>query len=165
MHPLSPQLLQAQIVVLPKPGKDHLQCCNNRPISLLNVDLKLFSKIIANHLAPLLPSPVHSDQVGFISDWEARDNTTKTLHYAQHQNIPTCLLACDAEKAFDRVSWPFLQASLQQIGLGPKQCLYIPTPQRKLRLMGRSRRRSRSGTILHRVVLCLHYCSRSQMNT
>lgn len=102
---------------------DHSQCSNYRPISLLNIDLKLFSKIITNRLAPLLPSLVHSDQVGFIPGREARDNTTKTLHlisYAQHQNIPTCLLACDAEKAFDRVRWPFLQTSLQQIGLGPK---------------------------------------------
>lgn len=145
-HPLSTQILQAQIMVMPKPGKDHTNCSNYRPISPLNVDLKLFSKIIANHLGPILPSLIHSDQVGFIPGREARDNTTKTLlliTYAQRKHIPVCLLACDAEKAFDRVSWPFLKSSLQSPRLLPKM-MSLYSNSRKSWLMVNTQRHLRS---------------------
>lgn len=72
-------------------------------------------------MAPILPDLIHSDQVGFVLGREARDNATKSLHliaYAQSKHIPAYLLACDAEKAFNRVSCPFLKSLLQQIGLG-----------------------------------------------
>lgn len=124
----SSTLLQAQIVVIPKPGKDPSLCPNYRPISLLNIDLKLFAKILANRLSPFLPKIIHRDQVGFVPGPEARDNTTKTIHLITHahcSNTPTCLLSCDAEKAFDRVSWSFLHSTLTQIGLGPRMLTRI----------------------------------------
>lgn len=99
-----PQLLQAQIAAIPKPGKDHSSCENYRPISLLNTKLKLLLKVIENRVAPLRPSLIHSDQVGFIPGRETRDNITKMLHlifYTHKKHIPTRLLACDAEKAFE----------------------------------------------------------------
>lgn len=70
-HPLPSQLLPSQIAVIPKLGKDPSSCSNYRPISILNVDLKLFLKMIANHVAPLLPNSIHSNQVGFIPGQEA----------------------------------------------------------------------------------------------
>lgn len=118
-----PQLLQAQIAVIPKPWKDHLSCGNYTPISLLNAKLKLLSKVIGNRVAPLLPKLIHNDQVGFIPGRESMDNTTKTLHlisYTHNKHIPTCLLACGAEKVFEQVDWFFLRLTLQQVGLGPK---------------------------------------------
>lgn len=89
-HLPSSLLLQAQIAVIPKPGKDPSICSDCRPISLQNVDLKLFAKIITNRLSPLLPTIIYRDQVGFNPGREARDNTTKTLHlfaYAQRNNM------------------------------------------------------------------------------
>lgn len=70
-HPLSPSLPQAQIAVIPKPGKNYSICGNYRPISLLNVDFKLFFKILTNCLSPLLPDLIHGDQVDFVPEREA----------------------------------------------------------------------------------------------
>lgn len=120
--PFVPQSLQAYISLIPKPEKDHTLCGNYRPISLTNIDLRLYSKIIANRLTPIIPAHIHLDQVGFIKGREARDNTLKTLtlvEYAQRSSIPSCLLAIDAEKAFDWVGWNFLRETLVQWGLGP----------------------------------------------
>lgn len=65
--------------------------------------------MIASHLGPLLPSIIHTDQVGFVQGREARDNTIRTLSLTcQSRTVSMCLLSVDAEKAFDRVHWDFL---------------------------------------------------------
>lgn len=73
-------LLKAHIVVLPKPGKDPSLVINYRPISLLNTNVKLYTKILANRLLPYLPTAISLDQVGFVPSREARDNIIKTLN-------------------------------------------------------------------------------------
>lgn len=67
-----------------------------------------------------IPQLIHSDQVGFVPKREARDNTTKAIHLiqaAQTRKKPLLLLSTDAEKAFNRVSWPFLVETLHCVGL------------------------------------------------
>lgn len=44
----------AQIVMIPKPGKDETQVASYRPISLLPILAKLFEKLILNKLKPIL---------------------------------------------------------------------------------------------------------------
>lgn len=113
--------LQAHITVIEKKGSDPLHCQNSRPISLLNADLKLFTKILTNSMLELIPKLIHSDQVGFVSMREARDNTIKAInliHAAHVGKIPMLLLSTDVEKSFDRVNWVFLTETLKHIVLG-----------------------------------------------
>uniref|UniRef100_A0A8C5WH19 Reverse transcriptase domain-containing protein n=1 Tax=Leptobrachium leishanense TaxID=445787 RepID=A0A8C5WH19_9ANUR len=116
-----PHTLSATISVIGKPGKDVSDVRNYRPISLLNTDLKILSKILADRLAPLLPALIHSDQVGFIQGREARDATTRVLGaigLARASSTGLLLLSTDAEKAFDRVRWSFMFSALQRTGVG-----------------------------------------------
>ncbi|XP_053567848.1 probable cation-transporting ATPase 13A4 [Bombina bombina] len=78
-HPFSENMLEAYITVLPKPGKPPTNPTHFRPISLLNVDLKLYSKILANRLNPILPHIIHTDQSGFVPMRKAKDNTVKEI--------------------------------------------------------------------------------------
>ncbi|XP_063806719.1 synaptotagmin-like protein 2 [Pseudophryne corroboree] len=139
----SRQSLEAHITVIPKQGKDPSVCSSYRPISLLNIDLKFFAKLMALRLNEFLPSLVHNDQVGFVPGREAKDNTTKLLnliHLASSSKISTVLLSTDAEKAFDRVNWDFMRAVLEHIGLGPQalhRILSLYTqPSAKVRVNG-----------------------------
>ncbi|XP_059203363.1 uncharacterized protein LOC131982778 isoform X4 [Centropristis striata] len=59
-------LNQACISLLLKKGKGPLSCGSYRPISLLNADFKLLSKLLARRLEVVLPSIISLDQTGFI---------------------------------------------------------------------------------------------------
>lgn len=57
---------QAHISVIPKEGKDPTSCGSYRPISLLNISLKLFTKVLGTRIQQHLPHLIHLYQVGFI---------------------------------------------------------------------------------------------------
>lgn len=120
--------MTAHITVIPKPGKDTSLVTNYRPISLLNVDLKWYAKILANRLLPLLPQLISLDQVGFVPRREARDNTLKAInihHWLTTNPYLGFLFSFDAEKAFDRVAWDYMTETLRAIGLPNKMLNFI----------------------------------------
>uniref|UniRef100_A0A803JKZ4 Reverse transcriptase domain-containing protein n=1 Tax=Xenopus tropicalis TaxID=8364 RepID=A0A803JKZ4_XENTR len=111
--------LSAIITTIPKENKDPTDPSSYRPISLLNTDLKMYAKVIANRLAPLIPQLVHSDQVGFVKGRGTNDATRKVLallHRIELSRTPSLLVSLDAEKAFDRVNWTYLSRVLGKFG-------------------------------------------------
>lgn len=54
-------LRQASITLLAKKDKDPLLCTSYRPISLLNVDFKVLSKVLAKRLESVIPDVVSPD--------------------------------------------------------------------------------------------------------
>ncbi|XP_075044810.1 vomeronasal type-2 receptor 26-like [Mixophyes fleayi] len=118
-EPFPKSMLEARIVVIHKEGKDPSDCASYRPISLLNVDIKLYAKILATRLNGVLPGLIHYDQVGFIPGRQARDNTRRAIDLVQIINqrcLPAMMLSLDAEKAFDRISWEFMTLALKAYG-------------------------------------------------
>ncbi|XP_063285651.1 uncharacterized protein LOC134571380 [Pelobates fuscus] len=121
-HKLPVESLEAHITLIPKPGKEPEECGSYCPISLINCDLKIFTKILANHLKPLLRGLVHPDQSGFVPGREAKNNTTKLLsliNIAKGERPQSLILTIDAEKAFDRVDRSLLKATMRTLGFGP----------------------------------------------
>lgn len=102
-------MYQATISVIPKPGKTCESPSDYRPISLINCDKKIITKILNNRLVQILPSLIHYDQAGFIQHRDLRTNTRTCLsltQYAKKYKIDLTLMAVDAEKAFDRIDSP-----------------------------------------------------------
>lgn len=64
----------AHIIVIPKKGKDPELCASYRPISLLGVDVKILSKIVANRLERVVTDIVNADQTGFIKGRTSSNN-------------------------------------------------------------------------------------------
>lgn len=58
------QTLEAYISLIPKPGKDASFCANYLTFSLIGVDLKIYAKILATRLKPMLPGLIHLDRDG-----------------------------------------------------------------------------------------------------
>ena len=114
-----PSWREAVISVIHKQGKNKEYCESYRPISVLNVDYKLFTSIITHRLQKHLPDLIHEDQCGFISERQTQDNIRRTLHIIEHikkHNIEAAIFSFDAKQAFDRVSWPFLYGVLERLG-------------------------------------------------
>ena len=54
------------ITLIPKPNKDTTLLDNLRPISLLNTDYKILTKVIAKTLEKVLPKVINPDQTEYI---------------------------------------------------------------------------------------------------
>uniref|UniRef100_A0A3P9I561 Reverse transcriptase domain-containing protein n=1 Tax=Oryzias latipes TaxID=8090 RepID=A0A3P9I561_ORYLA len=121
---------QAIISLIPKGDKDLTDPANYRPISLINVDCKILSKILAMRLEKELPKIIHKDQVGFVKNRLSADNMRRLLHLLwmnKHSSNPVVAISLDAQKAFDRVEWNFLFTALTKFGFGDNFCRWIKT--------------------------------------
>lgn len=104
--------------VIPKEGKDELECSSYRPISVLNQDYRLFTAILARRIEKILPSIIQLDQTGFIKERQTQDNIRRALHVLQHikeNHTEAMIMGMDAEKAFDSVRWDFLYSVLEKV--------------------------------------------------
>ena len=92
------------ITLLPKLNKNKLDSCDYRPITLLNCDYKILSKVINNRLYPLLTKLVRDDQNGFIKGRNVGDNIRlrfNVIDYANNEDLSGAVLSVDLYKAFD----------------------------------------------------------------
>ena len=114
---LPKSMYQAIISVILKPGKSGESPADYRPISLINCDNKILSKLMSNRLSKILPDLIHKNQTGFIKNRRLQTNTRTCFGIIQHvkkHNLNLTVMAVDAEKAFDRLEWPFLFKVLQK---------------------------------------------------
>ena len=94
---------------------------NWRPISLLNTVYKLASSCIAERIKLVLPILISNDQTGFIPGRYIGENTRliyDILHFTEEQDILGILLLIDFEKAFDSISWMFIESVLDFLNFG-----------------------------------------------
>ena len=121
---------QGTITCIPKEGKSKRLIKNWRPISLLNVSYKIASSCIANRIKSVLDEIIHESQKGFLKGRYIGENIRliyDALIYTEKKDIPGLLLAIDFEKAFDSVSWVFLQKCLKFFHFGPDIIKWIET--------------------------------------
>lgn len=107
---------QGIITCIPKPGKDKKLISNWRPISLLNVSYKILSGVLSKRMRKILPYIISKNQSGFMNDRFIGDNIRlvyDTLHHAKVTNKRGLLLLIDFEKAFDSISWKFMNECLR----------------------------------------------------
>ncbi len=113
---------RAVITLLQKKGKDESFIKNWRPISLLNCDYKIFTKLLSRRIKPFLPKLIHHDQVGFIPDRFIGENiryVEDLIEYCRKFYKKCIILNIDIEKAFDTLEWDFIFVTLHKYNFGP----------------------------------------------
>ena len=113
---------QGLITCIPKEGKSKFNLKNWRPITLLNVDIKIASAALANRIKPFLKSIISETQQGFIKGRYIGECTRlifDLIEKVEEEDIPGLLLLIDFEKAFDTLEWSFINRALTFLGFGP----------------------------------------------
>ena len=98
---------------------DPLLLNNYRPISLLNVDLKLLSHVLAQRLKKILPTIISEDQTGYIKNRFIGFNLRQIqdiIDYAELYKIEGAIVFVDFSKAFDSLEWDFILTTLSHFG-------------------------------------------------
>ena len=103
-----------------------------RPITLINILKKIYSKIITNRLTRYIDnnSILRGDNFGFktgVSTNNAITNLRNIIDHAasQKQPHPLFICLCDVEKAFDSVPLEAIRASLIRINIPTNVCITI----------------------------------------
>ena len=109
---------QAIITLIPKKGDINYQKYW-RPISLLCVDYKIITKILANRLKYILRDIISTEKNCSIPNRTIFDNLSlirDIITYTKEKNNHFYLLQIDQEKAFDKIDRTFLYKTMEKMG-------------------------------------------------
>ena len=126
----APSQQRGVITLIPKEDSDLSSLANWSPITLLNVDYKIASKVITKRLEKVLTLLINTDQTGFIKGRYIGQNIrliNDILEQTKLRNIPGILLQLDFRKAFDTIEWEFIQKTIALFNFGVSIQRWIST--------------------------------------
>ena len=122
MHSSLASHRESIVTLIPKQGKPCDSLKGWRPISLLNVDFKIVSAVIANRLKTVIEYLISPSQTAYIPGRFIGENSRLIYDVIEHANVTlssSIITAVDFEAAFDTVSWNFLETALDCYNFGP----------------------------------------------
>ena len=112
---------QAIIKLIEKKDRDKRYIKNWRPISLLNVDIKILSKALAKRLKEVLPCLISAQQTAHVQNRNIGESgrlISDIIEIANTRQMEGFLVTMDVEKAFDSLDHKFLISVLKKFGFG-----------------------------------------------
>ena len=125
---LSNSRKEAIITLIEKKDTAKRNLPNWRPISLINVDVKIGSKAIAKRLETVLPNIIHYNQCAYVKGRIIFDATVDDMmEFTERYNINAKMICIDFKKAFDTLSRDFLFKTLYAFGFGNSFIQWVHT--------------------------------------
>ena len=103
------------ITLLPKKDKPTNILNNLRPITLLNTDYKIATKVIAKRLGEVLPDIICANQTGYVKKRYIGENVrliSDVIEYTKYKQLPGIAVSVDFKKGFDSLEWDYLNKVL-----------------------------------------------------
>jgi hypothetical protein len=110
------------IILLPKTN-DAKRIQQYRPICLLNVSFKIFTKVLTNRITKIANTVIGPTQTAFIPNRNILEGAVvlhETIHELHTKKQNGIIFKIDFEKAYYKVSWSFLQQTLRMKGFSEK---------------------------------------------
>ena len=112
---------ETSVTLTPKLDKDSTRKENYKPISLMNTDVKIFNKILANKIQQHTKSIIHHDQVNSMPELQGWFNIHKSINMIYHiskiKDKNHMIISIVGEKAFDKIQHPFLIKTLNKLSI------------------------------------------------
>jgi hypothetical protein len=118
------------INLIPKKNKDPRYLKNWRPISLLNTDYKIITKVLASRLKDVLPTVINPDQVAYLKNRFIGQNIRTIfdlMDYTKLMDKEGIIVFLDFEKAFDTINWKAIFDALTAFNIGPNFIAWVHT--------------------------------------
>ena len=99
-----------------------------RPITVLNVIHRIFSKVCALRLASILEHLTHPYESAFLKGRRIHDGILalhEIVHEVRTRHQKGVFLKLDFQKAYDRLDWAFLRLVLQRRGVDERMIRWI----------------------------------------
>ncbi|GKV10568.1 hypothetical protein SLEP1_g21912 [Rubroshorea leprosula] len=115
-------LNESFIVLIPK-KENPLELEDFRPISLIGAMYKILTKILTNRLSRVMQEIIGEQQTAFVKGRQLMDGVVvanEVIHEVRRKRKSSFVFKIDFEKAFDKVSWKFLDYMLERMGFDSK---------------------------------------------
>lgn len=110
-------------MLIPKKTRNPLFLKNWRPLTMLNVDFKIYSKALASRIKRVLPDIISTDQTGFMKNRNIITNirkTTEVMRYAHKHAVKAIILSIDFKSCFDLLHQDSIFQALAYFNFGSK---------------------------------------------
>ena len=115
------------IILLPK-STNARQIQQYRPICLLNVSFKIFTKVATDRIVKVAQRILKPTLTAFLPGRNIMEGAVilhETIHELHTKKQNGVILKIDFEKEYDKVKWDFLQQSHRMKGFDPKWCEWV----------------------------------------